>query len=53
MLNEEEIFSHSSPLPISPTPPLPLSPTPAMLKAELVGVFVSTATAISMPAGSI
>jgi hypothetical protein len=63
MLKEEEIFSHSNPLPISPlshspTPPLPDSPTPhfpseAMLKAELVGVLVSTAAATSMPAGSI
>ena len=65
MLKEEEIFSHSPPLPISPsphyptsplphspTPPLPHFPTPAMLKAELVEMLVSTAT-LSMPTGSI
>jgi hypothetical protein len=59
MLKEEEIFSHSPHLAISPlshhhptTIPLDHWVTPAMLKAELVGVFVSTAT-LSMPTGSI
>ncbi|CAA9423188.1 hypothetical protein AVDCRST_MAG84-7307 [uncultured Microcoleus sp.] len=55
MLKEEEIFSHSPHLAISPLSQWRLGdhhPTPAMLKAELLGVFVSTAT-LSMPTGSI
>gem|GEM_PF-2110227 len=60
MLKEEEIFPHSRHLAIpalshsaTTIPPLDHHhPTPAMLKAELVGVCVSTAT-LSMPTGSI